>query len=232
MTILNAGTRRCTTSAVTAPDSENWKTRSVCRSSGMTDDFFSTSTAAKERARALCVGCPVIVECLNNQRASDDNIYRWGVGGGLDPDQRRALELEELLGNRPNLAMARVLVSPRWLYRLRGLKAGCRSLGGMVAALREDGLLVDEVTVRVAVWWSGGRGARMARLAPGDRRSWRAQLRDDYADVVVALHERGVRNIDIAAYLGAPGTNGAKGVSEVLRVVAEKAAAAGVELAA
>lgn len=228
MTILNAGTRRRTTLAVTTPATPDWKTRSVCRNSDMTDDFFSTATAARKRARALCVGCPVIVECLNNQRQSDDTIYRWGVGGGLDPDQRRALELEELLGNVPDLAMARLLVSPRWLYRLRRLKAGCRSLEGIAAALLEEGLVVDAVTVRVAVWWSGGDGARMARLAPGDRRSWRAQLRDDYTDVVLALHKLGARRADIAAYLGNPGANGAKGVSDVVNA----ATAAGMELAA
>ncbi|MFJ1827413.1 WhiB family transcriptional regulator [Streptomyces sp. NPDC088178] len=226
MTIVNADMRRSRSYA--APATPDWKTRSVCRGSEMTDDFFSTVRSHKERARALCVGCPVIVECLNNQRQSDDVIYRWGVGGGLDPEQRRALELEELLGNVPNLAMAKVLVSPRWLYRLRQLKAGCRSLEGIAAVLRKDGLLVDVVTVRVAVWWSGGQGSRMARLGPGDRRSWRAQLRDDYADVIVALHERGARRADIAAYLGIPGTNGAKGVSDVLKAVA----ASGLELAA
>ncbi|MFJ4887734.1 WhiB family transcriptional regulator [Streptomyces sp. NPDC088731] len=227
MTILNAGMRRPTTPAASAPASQDWKTRSVCRGE-LADDFYSTIKSRKERARALCVGCPVIVECLNNQRQSDDAIYRWGVGGGLDPEQRRALEVEELLGNVPNLAMARVLVSPRWLWRLRQLKAGCRSLEGMTAALRKDGLFVDEVTVRVAVWWSGGEGSRMSRLAPGDKRTWRAQLRDDYADVVVALHELGARRADIAAYLGIPGTNGAKGVSDVLKA----AAASGLELAA
>ncbi|WP_331723404.1 WhiB family transcriptional regulator [Streptomyces atratus] len=225
MTIVNADTRRSRSN--TAPASPDWKTRSVCRGK-LADDFYSTIRSRKERARALCVGCPVIVECLNNQRQSDDAIYRWGVGGGLDPEQRRALELEELLGNVPNLAMARVLVSPRWLWRLRQLKAGCRSLEGMTAALREDGLFVDDVTVRVAVWWSGGEGSRMARLAPGDKRTWKAQLRDDYADVVVALHELGARRADIAAYLGIPGTNGAKGVADVLKA----AAAGGLELAA
>ncbi|MFF8422877.1 WhiB family transcriptional regulator [Streptomyces sp. NPDC015680] len=225
MTIVNADMRRSRSYA--APASPDWKTRSVCRGE-LADDFYSTIKSRKERARALCVGCPVIVECLNNQRQSDDAIYRWGVGGGLDPEQRRALELEELLGNVPNLAMARVLVSPRWLWRLRQLKADCRSLEGMTAVLRKDGLLVDEVTVRVAVWWSGGEGSRMARLEPGDRRSWRAQLQDDYMDVVVALHELGARRVDIAAYLGIPGTNGAKGVSDVLKA----AAASGLELAA
>ncbi|MGW1409430.1 WhiB family transcriptional regulator [Streptomyces sp. NPDC002403] len=223
MTILNADTRRSRSYA--APASPDWKTRSVCRGE-LADDFYSTVKSRKERARALCVGCPVIVECLNNQRQSDDAIYRWGVGGGLDPEQRRALELEELLGHVPNLAMARVLVSPRWLWRLWQLKAGCRSLEGMTAALRKDGLFVDEVTVRVAVWWSGGEGSRMARLAPGDKRTWRAQLRDDYADVVVALHELGARRVDIAAYLGIPGTNGAKGVWGVLKAAAETEVAA------
>lgn len=232
MSILNAQMSRRTTNAANLLFSQDWKTRGVCRSGEMTEDFFSTVTAAKARARALCVGCPVIVECLNAQRQSDDAIYRWGVGGGLDPDQRRALGAEELMGNVPNMEMARVLVSPRWLHRLRQLSVECRSLDGITAFLREDGLLVDEVTVRVAVWWSGGVGARMARMAPDDRRSWRAQLRDDYTDVVLELRRRGARHADIAAYLGNPNTNGAKGVGDVLRAAEAESAAAGMGLAA
>ncbi|THA22742.1 WhiB family transcriptional regulator [Streptomyces sp. A1277] len=227
MTILNAETRRSTTLAV--PPAPDWKTRSVCRSGKLANEFFSTAPADKAKARALCAGCPVIVECLTSQRASDDAVYRWGVGGGLDPDQRRALELEELLGYVPDLAAACLLVSPRWLWRLRQLRAGCRSLEGIAAVLRRDGLVVDAVTVRVAVWWSGGAGPRVARMSPCDTRSWRAQLRDDYTDVIMALHERGARNTDIAAYLGISMSNGKKAVGEIVRAAS---AAAGMELAA
>ncbi|MFD7868015.1 WhiB family transcriptional regulator [Streptomyces sp. NPDC059783] len=230
MTILNAHTRRPTRYAAHLPATQDWKTRSVCRNSGMTDDFFDTRTAAKTRARALCTGCPVIEECLTNQRASDDTIYRWGIGGGLDPEQRRALEWEEALGHVPDLGMARVLVSPRWLWRLRQLRFGCRSLEGIVAVLRRDGLVVDEVTVRVAVWWSGGAGARVARMTVSDTRSWRVQLRDDYTDVIVALHALRARNVDIAAYLGLTVTNGSKAIGEIVRMHA--AASAGMGLAA
>lgn len=229
MTILNAHTRRPTTLA--AVTGQNWKTRSLCRDIGMADAFFTATPKAVAKARSLCMGCPVIAQCLSQHMAFDDRMYRYGVGGGLDPQQRRALAMEELLGNRPDLEAARLLVSPRWLWRLRQLRQGCRSLEGMVAVLARDGLVVDEVTVRVAVWWSGGGGERVARMSRYDTRSWRRQLRDDYTAVIVTLHELGARRADIVAYLGLSGQSAEKVVSEIAKTATTKAAA-GMELAA
>lgn len=230
MSILNASTRRPTTPAVAG---QNWKTRSRCRDLAMADSFFSTAASAVARSRGLCLGCPVVAQCLTQHMQFDDRMYRYGVGGGLDPQQRRALAMEELLGNRPDLELARLLVSPRWLWRLRQLKRGCRSLEGMVAVLARDGLVVDEVTVRVAVWWSGGAGERVARMSPRDTRSWRRQLQDDYTDVIVTLHGLGARRADIAAYLGVTASNAEKFISDLVRdATAPTKTAAGMELAA
>jgi hypothetical protein len=193
----------------------DWKTQSGCRGAN-TDDFFSTITAEKDRARALCAKCPVIAECLLEHRATDEEIYRWGIGGGLDAHQRRALDVEELLGNHPNLDLARLLISPRWLLRLQDLRSSCRSLQGMTMVLQLEGLQVDEVTVRVAVWWSGGHGSRMEWNRPDDERPLRAQIRD-YMDVVLALRAAGARQSDIAAYLGVPGSQGSKAIANALK---------------
>jgi WhiB family redox-sensing transcriptional regulator len=196
----------------------DWKTRSECRGAD-TDDFFSTTTAEKDRARALCAKCPVIAECLIEHRATDEEIYRWGIGGGLDAHQRRALEMEELLGNHADLALAQLLISPRWLLRLQDLRSSCRSLQEVTRKLRLDGLLVNEVTVRVAVWWSGGHGSRMAWNCPTDLRPLRSQIREDYMDVVLELRAAGARQSDIAAYLGVPGSQGSQAIAKALRAV-------------
>ncbi|MGW7398082.1 WhiB family transcriptional regulator [Streptomyces cyaneofuscatus] len=221
MTVLNASTRRPTTWAVPRPD---WKVRSVCRNSDTVkaDDFFSVSQSGQARAHAACLSCPVIVECLQATQGLDSGTYRWGIGGGLEASQRYALESEALLGNRPNLGMARVLVSPRWLLRLRDLRGVCGSLEEMTAALREEGLMVDEVTVRVAVWWSGADAPRMAWRPGGEWQSLRARLKGEHLPAMSYLKGQGVPCLGIAAYLGIPGQSGARAVTEALRAAAQK----------
>lgn len=225
MTVLKASTRRPTTWAAPPLD---WKVRSVCRGSKTVkaDDFFSTSQSGQARAHAACLGCPVIVECLRSTQSEDSGTYRWGIGGGLEGSQRYALESEVLLGNRPNLGMARVLVSPRWLLRLRDLRRVCGSLQEMTVALREEGLMVDEVTVRVAVWWSGADAPRMAWRPSGEWQSLRARLRGDCLPAISYLKGQGVPSLGIAAYLGVPGQAGARAVTEVLRAAAQAEEAA------
>lgn len=214
MTILNLDFRRlATTFAAPPPD---WKTNPRCRAKDVdAEDFFAPTKAGQKRAREACAQCPVIVECLQVTRFHDEGTYRWGIGGGLDALQRRALELEEQLGARPNLEMARVLVSSRWSDRLSRLRSSCGSLDGMVRALRRDGLLVDAVTVRVAVWWSGGDAPRVAWR--GDTRSLRARMGSDYLDVILRLRSKRTRYADIAAYLGVPRETGIRALKDILR---------------
>ncbi|MDX3343452.1 WhiB family transcriptional regulator [Streptomyces sp. ME02-6979.5a] len=212
MTILNIGSRRPTTIAAPPPD---WKVSARCRAEDVdAEDFFTTGKTGQRRARAACVQCPVIAECLRQTRAFDDGTYRWGIGGGMDGLQRRALELEEWLGNRPNLEMARLLVSSPWLGRLTRLRSSCGSLDGMVRALRGDGLMVDAVTVRVAVWWSGGQAPRVAWR--GDTRSMRAIVGGELLEDVLRLRSRGARYTDIAAWMGVPRDSGVRALKDVL----------------
>lgn len=223
MTTRTLPKRRSTRIAVSTRESARWETKAACR--GVDGDtFFNESRAGVQQAQAVCVQCPVLVECLRDQQVKDqaEKFYRWGVGGGLSAVQRRALAVEALLGNRPNLAMSRLLVSPQWARRVRKPRAPWRPLDEIVEGLRKDGLMVDMVTVRVAVWWLGGDGARMAVGRP-----WRHQLRKDHLDTVVELRGMGVRFLDIAVFLGVPEVSGAKAVSELmLAVSAEREMAA------
>jgi WhiB family redox-sensing transcriptional regulator len=71
----------------------NWRSRAVCR----TEDpelFFPVGTtgpalAQLTRAKSVCRGCPVTVECLSWALASGPCA---GVWGGLSEDERRQLQ--------------------------------------------------------------------------------------------------------------------------------------------
>ena len=74
--------------AVPAPRDpvEDWTARSSCRTTDP-DDLFVTG-AAQNRAKAVCMGCPVRAECLADAL---DNRVEFGVWGGLTERERRAL---------------------------------------------------------------------------------------------------------------------------------------------
>lgn len=72
--------------------SMNWRHRASCLDADP-EWFFPIGTtgpalAQIERAKAVCVGCPVRAECLG--WALDTNQAN-GVWGGTDEDERRAL---------------------------------------------------------------------------------------------------------------------------------------------
>jgi hypothetical protein len=58
-------------------------------------DFYSNSTAERERAKAVCVTCPFKLQCL--QKALDDK-ERWGVHGGVDEIELRRDQAINSLG--------------------------------------------------------------------------------------------------------------------------------------
>ena len=78
----------------------DWTTRAACR---VTDpDTLFVQGAAQNRAKAVCVGCPVRTECLAD--ALDHNI-EFGVWGGMTERERRAL-----LRRRPSVGSWRRLL--------------------------------------------------------------------------------------------------------------------------
>lgn len=64
----------------------DWTTRARCRTTDP-DDLF-VQGAAQNRAKVVCLGCPVRTECLADAL---DNRVEFGVWGGMTERERRAL---------------------------------------------------------------------------------------------------------------------------------------------
>ena len=79
---------------------KDWTVQAGCL---VTDpDTLFVQGAAQNRAKAVCLGCPVRTECLADAL---DNGIEFGVWGGLTERERRAL-----LRRRPNVTSWRLLL--------------------------------------------------------------------------------------------------------------------------
>ncbi len=78
----------------------DWARHAACRGTDP-DDLF-VQGAAQNRAKAVCLRCPVRTECLAD--ALDNNV-EWGVWGGMTERERRAL-----LRRRPTVTSWRDLL--------------------------------------------------------------------------------------------------------------------------
>jgi WhiB family redox-sensing transcriptional regulator len=74
--------------------------QSACKNADP-DELFVTG-AAQNRAKAVCMGCPVRTECLSDAL---DNRVEFGVWGGMTERERRAL-----LRRRPDVESWRSLL--------------------------------------------------------------------------------------------------------------------------
>ena len=81
-------------------DPQAWTALSACRDADP-DELFVTG-AAQNRAKAVCMGCPVRTECLSDAL---DNRVEFGVWGGMTERERRAL-----LRRRPDVGSWRELL--------------------------------------------------------------------------------------------------------------------------
>ena len=87
----------------------DWTADARCRAAGP-DELF-VQGAAQNRAKTLCLGCPVRTECLADAL---DNRVEFGVWGGMTERERRAL-----LRRRPNVtSWRRLLEAARREYQL------------------------------------------------------------------------------------------------------------------
>jgi WhiB family redox-sensing transcriptional regulator len=82
------------------PWTQDWTTRAACRDDA--PDTLFVQGAAQNRAKSVCLGCPVRTECLAD---SLDNRVEFGVWGGMTERERRAL-----LRRRPNVTSWRRLL--------------------------------------------------------------------------------------------------------------------------
>jgi WhiB family redox-sensing transcriptional regulator len=78
----------------------DWAVDAACR--GADPDSLFVQGAAQNRAKAVCLGCPVRTECLADAL---DHRIEFGVWGGLTERERRAL-----LRRRPNVTSWRGLL--------------------------------------------------------------------------------------------------------------------------
>ena len=79
---------------------KDWAQHGVCSRTAQPDKMFVRG-AAQQTAKQVCIGCPVIAQCLAD---SLDNHTQFGVWGGMTERQRRAL-----LKRRPNVESWRAL---------------------------------------------------------------------------------------------------------------------------
>jgi WhiB family redox-sensing transcriptional regulator len=63
-----------------------WAANAACRASD--PDTLFVQGAAQNRAKSICLGCPVRTECLADAL---DNRVEFGVWGGMTERERRAL---------------------------------------------------------------------------------------------------------------------------------------------
>jgi WhiB family redox-sensing transcriptional regulator len=77
-----------------------WASRAACRSTD--PDLLFVQGAAQNRAKLVCMGCPVRTECLADAL---DNRVEFGVWGGMTERERRAL-----LRRRPDVVSWRALL--------------------------------------------------------------------------------------------------------------------------
>ena len=77
-----------------------WTSRAACRTAD--PDRLFVRGAAQHRAKRVCLGCPVRVECLADAL---DSRVEFGVWGGMTERERRAL-----LRRRPNVRSWRTLL--------------------------------------------------------------------------------------------------------------------------
>lgn len=93
---------------------QDWTAFSACKTQDP-DELF-VSGAAQNRAKAVCMGCPVRTECLSDAL---DNRVEFGVWGGMTERERRAL-----LRRRPGvLSWRELLESARTEHYSRSARA-------------------------------------------------------------------------------------------------------------
>ena len=93
----------------------DWVSSAACRSAD--PDALFVQGAAQNRAKLVCVGCPVRTECLADAL---DNRVEFGVWGGMTERERRAL-----LRRRPDVMSWRELLEDaRRKYATPIAKAG------------------------------------------------------------------------------------------------------------
>lgn len=65
----------------------NWELQAACRTEH-TGTFFDSNTVMRDRAKAICQGCPVREDCLDYAMANGE---KFGIWGGYTERERNRL---------------------------------------------------------------------------------------------------------------------------------------------
>ncbi len=71
------------------PNALSWADRAACKGQDL-GVFFSEADQKVREAKAICGRCPVVSECLAETLRAEVTP-RYGISGGLTPDERDAL---------------------------------------------------------------------------------------------------------------------------------------------
>src|SRR5436190_300469 len=99
------------------PWTPDWTTRAACRDNA--PDTLFVQGAKQNRAKSICLGCPVRTECLADAL---DNRVEFGVWGGMTERERRAL-----LRRRPSRSCTSLACAATWTTGTAGWAAENRS---------------------------------------------------------------------------------------------------------
>lgn len=80
-----------------ADNYERWRKRAACRGKPI-EWFFPARFTGKpyEEGKALCKQCPVTKQCLELSEMNVSTGDRFGLFGGLTPNERRAMRRYEI----------------------------------------------------------------------------------------------------------------------------------------
>ncbi|MFC0438311.1 WhiB family transcriptional regulator [Kutzneria buriramensis] len=89
-----------------------WQRRAACR--GVPETMFfhpdlergSARRARDAKAKAVCAGCPVILECRRHAIAAEEP---YGVWGGQDEDERRQIIVRRRRQARRSIELGRMV---------------------------------------------------------------------------------------------------------------------------
>lgn len=84
----------------TLPNSLAWAKRAACTDLPL-DLFFSEAEGTVAEAKRICGPCPVREKCLTEGMNAEPAGSRYGIFGGLTPDERTALAGERPKTGRP-----------------------------------------------------------------------------------------------------------------------------------
>ena len=93
------------------PNALSWADRAACRGYDLSL-FFSEAALNVQEAKAICRGCPVVDECLAETLRAEVTP-RYGICGGLTPDERDALIAEQARAKAEDLGLELEVGKPR-----------------------------------------------------------------------------------------------------------------------